>query len=107
MKVIYNDSFLVKISMFMRIAGITLYPFIILRERYKRDKIILNHEMIHIEQQKELLVLFFYIFYILEFILKGFSYDKISFEREAVANKKDLNYLSKRKRYSFLKYIKN
>ena len=58
--VLYSDKFLDSVSWFMKVGGITLYPFIILRKKHKKNKIILNHESIHIEQQKELLVIGFY-----------------------------------------------
>ena len=111
-KIIYSDGFLKAISWFMKIGGITLFPFIILRERYRdteRGKEVINHEMIHIEQQKELLVLPFYVLYILFFILGIFSfnprgpYRSIPFEKEAYANEKDFTYLEKRKRYAWIK----
>lgn len=108
MKIIYSDKFLDKISIFMKVGGITLYPFIILRENYKKDtkesREIINHEKIHIEQQKELFVIFFYILYLIEYIFKG--YYNISFEKEAYENDNNLEYLKTRKRYSFLKYFK-
>ena len=73
----YSDKFLDRIGLFMKIGGITLWPFIILREIYdasppwrRKAARIINHESIHIKQQEELLVLPFYIFYILEWLLK-------------------------------------
>ena len=48
--------------------AITLYPFIFVRnESDKYDKELINHERINLRQQKELLVLFFYIWYFLDF----------------------------------------
>ena len=64
----------------------------------------MNHEKIHLAQQKELLVLPFYLLYFSEFILYRLSkknyeqaYLKISFEQEAYKFDKDLTYLKKRK----------
>lgn len=96
-----------------RISGITLFPFILLRERANRqNKTLLNHEKIHIYQQVELLVIPFYIWYISEYYLKylkyknpHLAYRNISFEREAYANEKDLKYLKRRKLWSFLRYL--
>jgi len=116
MKIIYSDKILNRLSIFMNIGGITLYPFIILRERYKiyqiSGKIILNHEKIHIKQQIELLVVFFYIFYILNYIVNLLfywnnkkAYENICFEKEANTNELNDNYLNERKLYSWLKYI--
>lgn len=104
-RVIYNDILLDRIGFIRRIGGITLWPFIILREKNRSNKVMLNHEMIHIEQQKELLVVFFYIWYFVEFILKVFNYPLLSFEKECYKNQLDLKYLATRRRYSFLKYI--
>jgi hypothetical protein len=106
----YNDKVLNNLSWFLKIGGITLFPFIILRDKYKGDKTILNHESIHIEQQKELLVIIFYLWYVLEWLvrlfLKGNAYRNISFEREAYQNECDVDYIKNRKRFSFLKYLK-
>ena len=98
-------------SVFIKVGGITLYPFIILRPEYD-NKITVNHEKIHIEQQKELLVVFFYILYVVYWLkgkLSGMTNDKayfnIPFEKEAYAKMYDRNYLEKRKKYSWVKYV--
>jgi len=96
-------------------VGITIFPFIFLRKNYfdGKSKYVLNrtinHEGVHIEQQKELLVLPFFILYLLEWVIKLFKYGKlayrnISFEREAYSNS-DVEYIKTRKHYSFLKYL--
>ena len=114
----YSDKFLNKISILMNIGGITLWPFIVLREYYqgttnywrsKRERII-NHESIHIKQQEELLIIPFYVLYVLEWFIKLFFYGKqsyynISFEREAYSNEHDKDYLKNRKRYRWIKRI--
>jgi hypothetical protein len=107
----YSDKFLNSISWFMNIGGITLWPFVILREKYKgRAKRIINHESIHIKQQEELLIIPFYVLYITEWFIKLFFYGKksyynISFEREAYANEYDYEYLKNRKFWAWLKYL--
>jgi len=91
--------------------AITLWPFIVLKEDCLRDDpYLMNHEKIHLEQQKELLVVGFYVFYVLEYLLRRLQYGthllaylNISFEREAFENEDDLDYLKKRKRYSVFK----
>ena len=115
----YSDKFLNAISWFMRIGGISLFPFIILREKYqsnkfwiKRGKRTINHESIHFQQQLELLVIPFYIIYILEWFFKLFIYGRkayynISFEREAYNNDENFDYLNTRKRYNWIKLILN
>lgn len=96
----------------MKINGITLFPFIILRDKnLRKDKVLMNHEKIHIYQQLELLIVFFYIWYVVEYYYwlwklndKHLAYHNICFEREAYAQEEDLNYLQKRKIWSFWKY---
>lgn len=97
----------------LKINGIALFPFIFIRKfEDKQNNILINHEKIHLRQQLELLVIFFYIFYILEYYYwllklknKDLAYRRISFEREAYSNESDLNYLKKRKFWSFWKYL--
>lgn len=74
---------------------------------------VLNHEKIHTAQMKELLFIPFYIWYVLEWIVRIIqyrdrmkAYRNISFEREAYSNDRDLSYLKSRKMYSFLSYLK-
>ncbi|MBW3517741.1 hypothetical protein [Flavobacterium sp. NKUCC04_CG] len=94
-------------------VGVTIYPFIIFKKRDSlADEILIAHEKIHIKQQLELLVVFFYIWYILEFLIKVVqlrdkkkAYKAISFEREAYLHETELNYLQTRKFAAFLKYI--
>lgn len=96
-----------------KISGITLFPFILLKKPEDiHNKILINHEKIHFRQQVELLVIFFYGWYVLEYYFLLFklkdpyqAYKSISFEREAYAMENDLNYLKKRKLWSFWKYI--
>ena len=96
-----------------KISGITLFPFIILKHKTDlNNKILINHEKIHLRQQAELLVIFFYFWYVVEYYYLFFklkdsflAYKSISFEREAYAMENDLNYLEKRKFWNFWKYI--
>lgn len=96
------------------ISGITLFPFIILRDKsLKVDKRIMNHERIHVRQQLELLILPFYVLYLIEFAIGILKYKNrlnaylnISFEREAYKHDFDLNYLKKRQCWAWKNYIK-
>ena len=98
-----------------KINGITLFPFILLKKvADKENRVLINHEKIHLWQQLELLVIFFYIWYVIEFYYWYFrlkdsflAYKYISFEREAYAMEDDLNYLETRKIWSFWKYLAN
>ncbi|MEO2050882.1 MAG: hypothetical protein ABGX00_03895 [Allomuricauda sp.] len=94
-------------------VGLSLWPFIILKEGALRtDDVLINHERIHLRQQRELLLVPFYILYFSEWLLRTAlyldsyrAYQNISFEREAYANERDMQYLSKRKRFGFLQYL--
>nr|WP_284651416.1 hypothetical protein [Flavobacterium buctense] len=93
--------------------GLTLFPFVFLKCRSDKENIaLLNHERIHLRQQLELLILPFFVWYLIEFLLKYLKYGNrnnayrnISFEKEAYQNEKNQLYLSERKPYSFLKLI--
>lgn len=92
--------------------GITIFPFVILRDvKNKMNLRLINHEKIHIRQQLELLVLPFFIWYLVEYLFRLYqfkdrnkAYRNIVFEREAYENEKDLNYLQKRSFWNFLRY---
>ena len=91
-----------------------MFPFIfLLRKEDKQNAVLLNHEKIHIRQQLELLIIPFFIWYAVAFLIRLIQYKNwkkayrnISFEREAYANEKDLDYLKKRPFLCYLKYIK-
>jgi len=58
---------------------------------------------------KELLFIFFYIWYLIEWVVRSIIYWNISkayrnicFEKEAYNNEKNLDYLKTRKHFSFL-----
>ena len=68
----------------------------------------LNHELIHVRQQRELLYLPFFIWYIVEWLvlcLKYKDWDKayfnIRFEKEAYRHQGDLSYLERRRHYHY------
>ena len=78
----------------------------------KRDPIFINHERIHLRQQLELLILPFFIWYAIEYGIRLLQYKdryeayrNISFEREAYENELFLEYLKKRRLWSFLRYL--
>lgn len=97
----------------LKINGIALFPFILICDpEDKKNKVLINHEKIHLRQQLEMLIIFFYIFYVVEYYYWVFklkdsykAYQRISFEREAYSNEHDLDYLKKRKLWSFSKYL--
>lgn len=79
------------------IKGMAIFPFIFVKKNFEKDDILINHEKIHLKQQIELLIIFFYLAYLIEWIFKG--YHGISFEEEAYKNQDDLNYLKTRRHY--------
>ncbi len=93
--------------------GLTLFPFVFLKHaQLKLNRVLINHERIHLRQQLELLILPFFIWYGLEFLMRYShyknwhqAYRNISFEREAYQHEQDLDYLKKRSFWNFLKYL--
>lgn len=90
-----------------------LWPFVVVKHySLKEDAIFLTHERIHLRQQAELLVVFFYLWYGLEFLFRWFQYKNrhkayrnISFEREAYQFEVDAGYLKNRNPYNFVKFL--
>lgn len=73
----------------------------------------INHEEIHEKQQKEMLVVFFFLWYGVEFIVRliqyrnwSIAYHNISFEREAYTNESNLGYITSRKKFAWISYLK-
>lgn len=93
--------------------GITIFPFIFLKYQYLRtNRIILNHERIHLRQQLEFLIVLFYLWYGIEFGIRLLylrnwkkAYQSVSFEREAYANENDFNYLKTRTFFRNFNYL--
>ena len=82
--------------------AMAIFPFIFTRSEV--GKLTLNHEKIHFAQQKELLIIFFYLLYAVFYLLYG--YKNSPFEKEAYRNGYNLKYLEKRKLFSWVKYLK-
>ena len=112
--------------------AILLYGALFAKPNARIDELTINHESIHSKQYKELLTVglalfiiiqliftpiwyvsillfltiglsLFYVLYVLEWILKGFKYHNISFEREAYIWQGDV---TNRKRFGWIKYLK-
>ena len=90
-----------------------IYPFIFLKNKsLASNSILINHERIHLRQQKELLWFFFFIWYIIEFLIHLITLrnwnkasHNISFEKDAYKNEDNLYYLEDRKFWAFLKHF--
>lgn len=94
------------------VAGIALWPFVIVKSKYSSFRSLINHEKIHTAQQAEMLVVPFYLWYGIEYLVRLLQYREthkaylnICFEREASANERNLGYLETRKPFAFIKYL--
>lgn len=97
---------------FSGFTAINLFGILFVREDSTMPEVMINHELIHTQQMKELLFIPFYLLYILEWIFRLIrfcnfyeAYRNISFEKEAYANQNNRNYLKHRKRYSWSKFL--
>jgi uncharacterized membrane protein YiaA len=129
-KVIFNDTI-----PFKGFIAMCLWPFIFVRNNAAShyNTVANNHEHIHAEQQKEMLLVgivlaaigyvfvglwalffvpLFFWWYGIEYLYRlcqyrdtKKAYRNISTEREAYANEKDLTYLSNRRRFAWTKYL--
>ncbi len=91
--------------------GMALFPFILVRQP-NPGPVLLNHERIHLRQQAELGILPFYLWYVVEYLIRRLrygdhytAYRNISFEREAFANDMNLVYLKQRRWWAFWHYL--
>lgn len=101
MKIIQN-----KFIPFPGFKLITIFCWIFTKNKALVTEKDCEHEYIHWQQQKELLILLFYLWYIIEYLIKLFitldhkiAYRSISFEQQAYSNNK--------KHYGWLQYIFN
>lgn len=107
MKIVYNTFI-----PFRGFSVINLFGILFARKEYrgKINERILNHESIHSVQMKELVYVFFYLWYIIEWLVRlflpGNAYRNISFEREAYQNERESGYIQRRKFWNFLNYMK-
>lgn len=108
MKIIYN-----KILPLTGFRAMNLFGVLFVRKGAKMDERTLNHERIHTAQIRELLYVIFYLWYVLEWLVRLVkyrnayaAYRNISFEREAHQNDDNLEYLKARKQFAFVRYLK-
>ncbi len=109
MRIIYNNHF-----PFGSYRAINMFGVIWARRQYgelePRD---CNHEFIHTLQQREMLFVFFYVWYVIEWGIKFCiyrdltkAYFNIGFEREAYRNERNLDYKRQRPFWAWLKYLR-
>jgi hypothetical protein len=99
MKIIHSSWF-----PFGRYRTINLFGILITKNKIVSQRTI-NHESIHTAQMKETLYVGFYLWYVIEFLIRWIfqtkfnwheAYRNVSFEREAFSNELDDNYLKYR-----------
>ena len=105
MKIIRN-----RVIPFPGYKAINLFGVLFVRGDAKVDEKTIRHESIHTAQMQEMLYIFFYLWYVVVWVvwlfMKGNAYRKISFEREAYENEKDVDYLDLRYPYAWFDHIK-
>ena len=108
MKIIYNNIIPCK-----GYKAVNLFGVLFVREGATISEQDINHEVIHTAQMREMFYILFYIWYIVEWIVRIFQYKNahkayrnISFEREAYTNDCCLLYLQDRKHYTWLQYLR-
>ncbi len=100
---------------FLPAAGMAIFPFVLIKyASLKKDRQLINHELIHIRQQLELLIIPFFVLYFLNYLINLIRYQNhdeayrnIIFEREAYSNDSNLSYLEKRRFSSWIKYFRS
>ena len=92
---------------------INLFGVLLARDTSWIDRAVINHELIHTYQQREMLYIPFYLWYVVEWLVKLAyyrnwmrAYRSISFEREAYSNGNDFTYLPRRRRYAWMRYLR-
>lgn len=107
MIVIYN-SFIP----FKGFSALTLWPFIFVRKGANVNTVTVQHEMIHARQQMEMLIIFFLLWYVIEWLIRWAyyrdritAYRNISFEREAYAHQAFPHYPDHRKPFAWMDYL--
>jgi len=108
--IVENSRIPKALSLFINIWAITLYPFIICKGTLDQQTRI--HEVIHLKQQRELLLIGFYILYVGYWVWnlvkhQSFqaAYKEIPFEKEAYAHDEDPTYPLNRKAFSWRRYL--
>lgn len=107
MKIIYNN-----IIPFKGFKAINLFGVLFVRKNSVLSGIDMNHERIHTAQMREMLYMFFYLWYVVEWLIRLIqyrnshkAYRNICFEREAYTMQNKCTYLEQRKHYAWRKFL--
>lgn len=104
---------MILVTRFVPYSAMAVYPFILVKkEAMKQNAILIHHEKIHHRQQLELLIVPFFLLYLFNYLYNLLryrnhykAYREIIFEREAFQMDNDLDYLSRRKMFAFVKFL--
>ncbi len=95
---------------FGKFTAMNIFGIMLCRKNAVITQETINHERIHTAQLIETGFIGFYVWYVIEWLVKlpfrGNAYRKISFEREAYDHMDDLDYLSHRKHYAWCKLLR-
>lgn len=107
MKIVRNN-----IIPFRRFKAVNLFGILFVRGNAVITGTDINHEEIHTAQMREMLYVFFYLWYLVEWLVRLVqcrdakkAYRNISFEREAYACERDMGYLQRRKAFAWAGYV--
>lgn len=94
-------------------VAINLFGFIIVRRGKELTAMGLRHEYIHTRQMREMLFIGFYLWYVVEWLVRLVQYRQamkayyaISFEREAYQHQADVAYLTTRRPFAWRHYLR-
>ena len=94
---------------FKGFKAMNLFGYLFCRKDAVIGSTTINHESIHTAQMKEMLYVFFYLWYGIEWLIKWAmyrnskkAYRSILFEKEAYKHEDNMKYLEYRKHYAWL-----
>lgn len=106
MKIVRNKYFPIQ-----GYKAINLFGILFVKQNARLSDIDINHEAIHSEQRREVLWIFYGLWYVIEYLIRLIcyrSFDKayknLLFEQEAYEHQDDLNYIDyRRKPYAWIR----
>jgi hypothetical protein len=94
---------------FRGFSAINILGILFVRPNTRVTPRLLNHERIHTAQMLEMGIIFFYLWYVIEWLFRltqrGNAYYRISFEREAYTHQSEPSYLSNRAPWAWRHYL--
>lgn len=97
---------------FKGFMAITILNMIFIKKGTILHDVDIQHEEIHWKQEKELLIVGFYLWYVVEFLIRLIiewnffrAYKKISFEQEAYMYQRSIGYFGVRHHYEWVRFL--